>query len=427
MNIQYNHSQEKQREKYTLVINYPCLSAGGIETGLVSMMRYFMSEDHRVVWITTTKHQKEVAFKGITDNPKLEIVISEKCNRYFGTPHIQFQENERVIMITCRAMQYVVGEEIKRRAKTREFKHYYVVAHFTGSEYYPDKYLKSKWAQKLVYNFWKKIVSRLVENDCLRGFSLHHLDSYETYYQIPISDKKKKLWPLFESEDASFDMKNALQRCKERNEKFVITTCSRFEFPHKGYILGLLDAYKTIKAKYPQAALRIIGFGDGEAEVREKVGQLPEKMRADVSLPGMVSPDELERYYKDSHVIVGLAGAVAVGAQSGIPALVVRHYCYACETYGYFDDAFKKTLSEDKGEDIVPFIEHCITMSQEEYLHHAESGYALISKGSKETANPTYFFEQYNAKDDLTVRHLWEAAVGRILYIIMELKNRIEG
>lgn len=415
--------QEKESTKHTLIINYPNLSAGGIEVGLVSLIRFFLNEGHRVIWITTTHHLNEVAFKGIVDDPRLEIVISEKWNRYFSIPHIHFRKEEQVIMITCRAMQYVVSEGMRRVAGTKEFKHFLLVAHFSGTEYYPDHYFKSKWGHEIAYRFWRTVVHRLVENDCLRGFSLKHLECYEDYYQVSISSKKEKLMPDFNS-NIVFDMKNAQNKSKERKDKFVITTCTRFEFPHKAYVLGLVDSFNTIKAKYPQAVLRIIGYGNGEAELKEKICQLAENVQKDIELVGMVSHDELERYYKDSHLIIGLAGAIIDGAQSGIPSLVVRHYCCDCETYGFFEDAFEKTLSEEKGENVIPFIESCITMDQEEYIDHAQKGF--MARAAFLNADPDSFFKQNTDKNEITVRFPWESALGRILFIITELKNRAE-
>lgn len=411
-------------EKYTLVINYPTLSAGGIEVYLAALMRYCLSEGHRVIWITTTRCLQEIAFTGIADDPRLEIVISERWNRYFGVADIRFQESERVVMISCRAMSYIVAEEIKRRARVRSFQHFFTVAHFAGSAYYPDRYLKHKWARSIVFHFWKKIVSRLVEKDCLRAFSLKHLECYEDYYGVPIPDKLDKVLPVFAVEHKEFDFQNTEERAGERGQRFIITTCSRFMFPHKGYVLGLVQAFGIMKEKYPYAELWIIGHGEGETQLQEKIGTLPQDVQSGIRMIGLVSPDELQDCYKRSHLIVGLAGAIWDGAMSGIPSLVVRHYCCECETYGYFEDAFEKTLSEEPGESIVPYIEACITMRQDEYVGHAQKGYAAACAYKESEENPNYFFEQRNAASAITVYRPWEPILGRILYVMFMIRDR---
>lgn len=418
----------EETKKETLIINYPNLTAGGIETHLAALMRYYLKEGHRVIWITTSQHYGTVVFKGLTEHPGLEIVIWEKADRYLSLPRIELEENERVIMFSYRAMQYVVGEELKRKAKTREFKHFYAVAHFTGESYYPDSAMKSTLGKQIVYRYWQKILKRMVANNCLMGFATVHLDNYEEYYQVPIANKTEKLVPFQDVEPISFNEQNTRNREQERRENFVITTCTRLEFPHKAYVLGLVDAYCRLKEKYPQVVLQIIGDGTGREKLEEKISTLAQNLRQDIRLTGTVSPDELDDYYKKSHVIVGLAGAIVSGAWSGIPSIVVRHYCDICETYGFIEDAYEQTLSEEKGEEITPFLEHCINMSAEEYLRHALTGFDRVqeSYGDQPDCLPDEYLRKWQTKDTVAVHNLFERIIGRFLYLVLELKNRFE-
>lgn len=420
---------DMEEKKYTLIINYPNLAAGGIETYLAALMRYYLKEGHRVIWITTTKHKRRIMFKGLTEESGLEITIWEKGSRYLSIPRIRFQEDERVIMLSCRAMQYVVGEGLKRRAKTREFKHFYTVAHFTGDSYYPDSCMKTVLGKQIVYRYWQKILKRMIANDCLMGFSEVHLNSYEAYYHVPISGKMERLVPIIDSDPVYFDERNTATREQERQERFVITTCGRLVFPHKAYILGLVDSYCRLKEKYPQIMLQIIGDGSGQEELKARVSGLPQSLRQDIILIGAVSPDELEDYYKKSHVIVGLAGAIINGAWSGIPSIVVRHYCDVCEAYGFVEDAFYQTLSEEKGEEITPLLERCITMSPEEYLRHGRAGFDRVQEDYAAMSDePSYcYFEQSGLENTVIVRNLLDRVMGRILYVIVELKNRFKS
>ena len=410
--------------KYTLVINNPGLSAGGVETGLVSLMRHFMNKGHRVIWITTTRHMRSVAFSGILDNPQVEIVVCEKWNRYFGLPKIQFQEDEHVIMLTCEATSYLIAEGLKRRAKTNSFKHCLCIAHFTGNTYYPDRYFRNKLLQKWVYRFYRRVIRRAVQNESLLGFSQKHLEGYETYYRIPIENKENRLFCSCKSQEVFFDLDNLQRRCSERNDRFVITTCSRFEFPHKGYILGLIDAFCSIHEKFPQTMLRIIGYGAGTDRVKTKISALPEAVRQKIQLVGMVSPDELEGYYKDSHLIVGLAGAIGKGAESGIPSLVVRHYCNDCETYGYYAEAHDKTLSETAGQNIIPFVEDCITMDENAYILHGKAGVECRAQKKRKSNRPR--FAQIVFDDAPTVKWPWEALFSRVLCICAVFLRRLK-
>ena len=348
---------EKERNNYTLIINYPVLGAGGIETCLVALMRYYLKQGNRVIWLTTTRYRHNVAFKGLLETPGLEIVIWENWSRLFDAPRIVFGKNERVIMITCRAMHYIAGEALVRKAGTREFKHIYTVAHHSGPAYYPDRRMKTVLGKQLAYWYWKRILMQLVEKNCLFGFAPVQLDNYEAHYHVSIPNKMECLMPFVGSELGEFDEENAAVREQERKNRFIITTCARFEFPHKGYMLGLVDSFCLLKEKYPHVVLQIIGDGENREALIEKVSNLPDKIRRDIILTGIVSPDNLNGYYKNSHVIVGLAGAIMNGARSGIPSIVVRHNCNECEAYGFYEDAFEKSLCEEPGEDITSLLE----------------------------------------------------------------------
>lgn len=421
MNIDGKEKQENPR--YTLIVNFPGLSAGGIERGLAAIMRFFMQEGHRVIWLTTDQHLKKVAFNGIVDNPNLEIIRISKLQRSFGTPRIHFDREERVIMLSVHPTRYLIAEAIRRKASVREFRHYMLIAHYTGNNNYPDKVFKAPWLQKLVYRFYRRILKRILDNKALIAYSVRHLECYEEYYKIPIDNKKEQKLPNFSQDTNEFDLANVLRRCEERNDKFIITTCARFEFPHKGYILGLVDTFGSLKAKYPQVQLCIIGYGEGESELKARIAQLPEEMQKDITLVGMVSPDDLKTYYKNSHLIVGLAGAIGEGARSGIPSLITRHYCEKCETYGFFENAYTKSLSADEGEDILPYIEDAITMKPEEYIAHAQV--AFESRMSRLNVNKEYFY-QHKGADKQTVKWPLEALLCRLLYIMTGLIRRWE-
>ena len=151
---------------------------------------------------------------------------------------------------------------------------------------------------------------------------------------------------------------------------------------------------------------------------------LPPDAQSGVKIVGLVSPDDLQEYYKQSHLIVGLSGAIWDGAMSGIPSLVVRHYCYDGETYGYFGDASNKVLSEEQGEGMVPYIEATLHMEQEAYIDHARKGYAAACACDESEENPNYFFEQRNAASAITVYRPWEPILGRILYVMFMIRDR---
>lgn len=423
MKERYAHNQEKKNN--TLIINYPPMVTGGIETCFVAMMKACIARGYRVIWITSKRFLSQVAFDGILDNPDLEIVITRPWHQFFGKPRINFTEEERVVMFTCEPLKYIVSEGIRKKAATKKFIHYLAIPHFAGNEYFPDGYMKNKGIRKHTYGYLQKILGRMAKNDCILGFGLKHLSLYEEYFQISIPDKNAKKIPILKAELFHYDFENAKYRCAERKECFVITSCSRFEFPHKAYLLGLVNAFNTIKLKYPQAVLQIVGDGEGAGELKEKIRMLPESVQKDIHLLGEVTPGGLARHYKNSQLVVGLAGAVIDGVRCGIPALVVRHYHDSCETYGFYDDAPEKTLCEEPGMDIVPFIEACITMDSATYLSHAEKAHELVAREDATVDSLLEKFDQAETPCPAMIGNCREVITGRALYIICSILRRL--
>lgn len=405
-------------EKHTLIVNNIRLQAGGIENTVAALMKYALSNDYRVIWITNQRNLAKVAYEDILEHKNLELLIIPKWRRATGLliPHISFDEDECVTMITANAPQYVISDALKRNAKVKSFSHYFLVAHYkiVGGSFFPDAIIKNAWLKKQTYLFWRKIVQRLDDSDCLRAFSPKHLSCYEDYYHIKIDNKQEKVLP----EHAALlplNLQNTRQRCLERNTRFIISTCARFEFPHKGYILGLVDSFAKLKEKYPQISLEIIGYGEGEKLLREKIHQLPKEIADSILLTGMLSPKELREHQLNAHLVVGLAGAIHVGAECGIPSLVTRHYSTNCETYGFYENAVSKTLAEEPGEDIVKYIEDCITMSEESYMKHVVDAYILLE--SNTVVNPGYLFQHTSDASSKPFLRGGEWLQGWLLYM----------
>ena len=420
------HRDSRRRSdtgKYTLIINYPNLKLGGIEVNFVKLMRYSLKKGHRVIWITTQGGYDKAAFPDIISNGRLEICFYEKFERLFAIPDIKFHKGEKVVMLTCDVRQYVTVEALRRKACVKEFKHFLVIAHFTGNVYYPDRWFSGTFIHKFVYQYYQRIIKRVIQNDCLRAFSMEHLDAYEKYYHLTIKDKSLKILPDFEEEEP-FPVHNTKSRCKERAEKFVITTCARFAFPHKGYLLGLVDCFGSVKAEYPWISMQIVGYGDGEAELRKRIDAQPESVKKDIQLLGMVPNDKLKEYYAKSHLIIGLEGAAVDGVKCGIPTLIVRNYSESCETYGFCEEIGDLALRGEPGHNIIPYIIKGIQMKDETYMNYAVKGYEALQQKMKH--NPNYFFQQEKAKSHSTVHFPVEAMLGRILNLTIFLREKRE-
>lgn len=406
-------------KKKTLIVNYSSMTVGGIEEAFARLINYSLKKGYRVIWLSTPNTDRDSSFKETTNNPMLEKVYVKRGRTWLPHKKIGFDKEEDVTIITCEPLDFVKGEKIRRYAKNcASINHFLILPHFTGSAYYPERFFRSKAMRKI----WKKIIAKKValwvKNDCIRAFSRKHLDKYEENYGVVISDKFDKVmkWP---NQMPELSEEQLQKRAEERTEKFNIITCSRFDFPHKGYILGLIDEFAVLKLKYPQIKLIIVGYGEGERVLKDKIKTFPENIQKSIVLTGALHPNELKEKFKECHLNVGLAGALGKGAECALPSLLVRHYTEKCETYGFISDCGDTFLRSDPGVDIKSFIEFVITCDEDEYIKQCKKALDKIMQLKKN--DPEYLFRQKNSNCDPTIGRFEEIA-WRVLNFIIYFK-----
>ena len=181
---------------------------------------------------------------------------------------------------------------------------------------------------------------------------------------------------------------------KNRKNNFEIITCARFDFPHKGYIIGLVKAFNNLKFVYPQLTLTIVGYGEGEQYLKEIINELPDYSKKDINLLGKLLPHELQKAFCKATLNVGLAGALNVGARCALPSIPVRHYTYDCECYGFYENSGESALSTKPGDNIEDYISETVNCSDKEYVLHGLSAYKKANNNNN--VDPEYIFKQHN-------------------------------
>ena len=364
------NQKNKQETFHTLIINYACLSLGGIEVNLAKLMERSVKKNCRVILFTTEKELARAKLINIVNNERIEKVLIGQGKKLFQHIQVSFSDQESITMLSFEPIAYLAAEELRGRYSQLDFSHFLVLPHFTGNAYFPDRYFVNTPLHSYFFHFIKKVVNQLNSNDAILAFSLKHLLAYEEAYGITVENKDQKLIPIF-SDLAPSDTDLIRTKAVRRSEQFRIVTCSRFDFPHKGYLLGLISAFAELKNEYPQLELVIVGDGSGRAEIEETIGKLEKHQKDAITLTGFLTPDQLNKQFQAAHLNIGVAGAVSDGALNSVVSLPARHYSYSCETYGFYEDALGKTLSVEPGDPIKPYIRRVIEMDDEDYIRHS--------------------------------------------------------
>ena len=378
---------------YTLIINYPGLKIGGIEVYFANLIRYAMKKNYRVIWLTTKNAIEQASYRDLVESEKLEKIIIGVERKLFKKVSIPFEENEKVIMLSCEPLYFIAGESIRKKANVEKFAHYLVLPHYTGNAYYIERYFSWNILKNYCYRFMRKIIIQWERTDCILAFSKIHLDAYEKNYDLKISNKDEKVLKSLDDK-LPFDDHQVWERARNRKSNFVIMTCARFDFPHKGYIIGLIQTFAKLKESYPWIRLVIVGYGQDEQKVKDEISKLSKVIQKDIVLTGALQPKGLQKQFELATLNVGLAGALIQGAECGIPSLQVRHYIYECQGYGFLGEV-DDTSPEEPGESIEKYIVEAIEMSDEEYYNKSKLAYDRAYLGR--TYEPDFLFNKLNA------------------------------
>lgn len=358
-------------KKITLVIMNSTLEIGGIQQNFVKLMQYALSKGHRVIWLYCAPMRIADVYKDLLHDIETVEYMRDYTNANLA-PNLHIHKNETVKLLTSipsnmhRAMLYAIQSECK------DITPIYVVSNTKGRFNYIEDYY---WGpvKKIVYNRYKDIIQKWHNYGLIRYFDIKHFDTYKAVYGIdhdkPIDLVWKSLFPL-----PPLDRNTLLKRV-ERSD-FNIISVTRFDFPHKQYLLGLIKDYAKLKEKYSQIKLHIIGYGHDENVVKNLIKSLPTSTQTSITLYGQKSEEDISKIMNNMHLNISVAACVGLGAKNGVLSIPARNFCGEdCEVYGYLPDSRNMTVSTEPGKRAIKYIEEVINMSNEEYLRKCIDSY----------------------------------------------------
>lgn len=381
--------------KRTFLFIYENLNVGGIDDSVIKWIKVFAPQGMRIIWLRYGKPGNIFApWKKALEENHVEIV-DLKTKNYAWCKHreIVFEKDEEVYAVSFAPIDFVRIQELSKEAKERYgciFNTYYIVPHFEGTWYNLDEMYwpgpkREEARQKLsrIYNGW-------YQNNSLLFFSERHEVEMNNHYNVPCLKDQTRLY-LRPDILPPFDYGLAQKRAERK--RFIITTCSRFDFPHKGYLFGLVDTYAKLKQEFPQVELWIVGYGDGESAIKKHVNALPTEAAKDVRFFGKVNPYEMEKIFNESTVNVSVAGAVCDGAATGLVSIAARHYHYGCEVYGWFAPGNENAIRETPGEPLEGYLRELLAADDDTYIELCKKSYEVMAR---EPRDPDWLFRHEN-------------------------------
>ena len=358
-------------EKKTLIVMHSTMAIGGVQQNFVDLMRYAVSQGHRVIWLYAAPMRIADAYKDILSGIEAIEYTLDYTNTVL-TPKLHLEKDETVKWLTSipsdmhRVILYASQSVCKNITPL------YVISNTKGRYNYIENYYWGPF-KKVVYKRYQDIVQKWHECGLIRYFDIKHFDTYKSVYGIDYDKPMDLVWkymyplpPLDES---------ALAKRVER-KVFNIISVTRFDFPHKQYLLGLIKDFANLKKKYCQLQLHIVGYGQDENIVKNLIASLPTSTQSSITLYGQKSEKEIKVIMQSMHLNISVAACVGLGAMNGVLSIPARNFCGdELEVYGYLPNSRNMTVSTDPGERALKYIEDVINMLDEVYMQKCIDSY----------------------------------------------------
>lgn len=374
-------------EMKALIINYPVLKIGGIEQFIYELCKFSLQNKYKVIWVYKNPLTIDDGYNDILD----DIILCERKS-FFKTFSLKklADEVDKITCISFTPFDHQRMLELCNNHSINNINPIYIIANTKGRYYYIEEYYYG-FIRKVLREKVRDVMLEWYENNQIRFFAELQAKSFESKYNIKLYDINSLIIPSIRH----FNQIN-LNDLKEKykSNDFNIVTISRFDFPHKNYLLGLIDSFKEIKYKYSNAYLHIVGYGQDENIVRDKINKLPDFVKKSIVLHGALSNERLIEVLKKMHLNISVAGSVAVGAVNGVLSIPARNFCgEECEVYGYLPNSISKVVSTEPGYPVTPYIEDVINFSFEKYRQIVMEGFNAYNKRK---VNPDYLFDINN-------------------------------
>lgn len=377
------------------------MTIGGVQQNFINLMQYALSKNHRVIWLYRKPKSFSDAYAEILN--RIECVNYDIDNSFeMQCPTLTFKEYESIVWLTSTPSDMHLSLNYCNRNKSIDITPLYIVSNTKGRYNYLENYYWGPFKSHVLKKF-KGIVSKWHAQNLIRYFDINHFYTYQKIYGIQIENPINLVWkPIYSSPALNEEFIVARLIRKE----FNIVSVTRFDFPHKQFLLGLIKDYSVLKSKYPQLKLHIIGYGQHENKVKEVIASLPFDVQKDVILYGQKSLSEIAKIMKKMHLNISVAACVRLGAENGVPSLPARNFCgKECEVYGYLPEAKNMTVATEPGKRALGYIEEVINMSEEEYREKCLESYKTYEI---KDINPDFMLTQKCKTEDFSFEHEYD-------------------
>lgn len=351
------------------IFRYDQFGIGGIQTWIYQAVRQLLKEKVHVLLVTKKKNQIYEGFSVVFSDPRVSIID------YKEEPKWRYSDYGVIKYYSFTLEGFVKACQFKRQNETSKIDLFYCVPNTKGYDYYYDEPFNGL-AKKYINKRLSTIFDKMNKANQIRYFSRGHIETMITLYNYcEIAERSYLYIPRVDIKQP-FDEQQRREIWKRK--EFRIIAVSRFDFPHKAYIIGLINAYEEIHRKYPNVTLLVVGSGHSRGEIENRISQLEEDVKKGITIYGEANYDDLPSLYKEANLNISLAGCCVLGAKNGVLSIPARHFSYNCEVYGFLPESKSMITSAEPGQSVNQYIEEAINMTENEYVQKCFAGYQVF-------------------------------------------------
>ena len=355
---------------------------GGGETYVMRMLKWLREHQYQVVLMHKVNENFEQTVAKLFNDMNIERILipSLKSNPDypdFTKVKVHFPDASNVHIICFQStLNFFAAEMIKHRIKNCKVNTFHYIISETDYCRNITHNTHNCFLQNIIKYIYCHIVKRMEKNDSI----VYMTEEYAQFIH-------KNFGISFNSDDLSFARLGMAISPLEMNKvtlryyhkPFTILTMTRFDFPTKGYVLGLVDEFAVILKKNPQARLVIIGAGADKKQLLDKINSQREDVRNAIELVGQVPYDQLKTYFDKSNVFLGIATGLLDSSNFGLlPISATVNQCN-CQCSGFF---YEHILDIGYGGQIPAneLINQVMNMTEEDYRKETCRNYDAFQK-----------------------------------------------
>ncbi len=315
----------------TIVFFQNKMVMGGAESLILRLTKWYSTHYYNIILLTIDPVADDTILHDVNPNilyyydPKSKEFVSQ-CNRKL----LCFNRDEKILVFTEQIYSFIQIMQLLSK-KYRNYQIYYKL--YVVHPYGILVGRKIAWLMK-------PLIKRLVDEQIIVFMDEETRDTYKSYYRLNCKGEILRL-PLFINEEIF---------SKPKNKVVNILTICRFDFPFKGYVLGLINSCEKIFIKNHEFRLTIIGYGNGLDRINSKIESLPSELQNRINIIDKLPYSEIDTYIDICDIFVGMGTTMLDAANRNKISIIPVAYQESDYAIGYFHDHYNPKFIFDKSQ-----------------------------------------------------------------------------